>query len=115
VTTVSIIITHDKIVLYFFKKFSEIIHKIPGAGDRFDVPGELLNFGWGPDFCREPRSSTEGGKIYFKRIIEPSVIIFIVLQFVANCEFANLFFDFDKLQFSRFQIFSQFITRVSET
>ena len=46
--------------------------------------------------------------------------IILVVQFVAesrfaNCEFANLFFDFDELQFSRFQIFSHFVTKISET
>ena len=46
--------------------------------------------------------------------------ITLIVQFVAesrfaNCEFANLFFDFDESQSSRFQKFSQFITKIIET
>ena len=52
--------------------------------------------------------------ITYLKLLGRSVNI-LVGQFVAesrfaNCEFANLFFDFDESRFSRFQKISQFIT-----
>ena len=47
--------------------------------------------------------------------VQSLVVQFVAESRFANCEFANLFFDFDESQFSRFQKFSQFITKIIET
>ena len=43
--------------------------------------------------------------------VQSLVVQFVAESRFANCEFANLFFDFDELQFSRFEIFSHFVTK----
>ena len=41
-----------------------------------------------------------GCHCYLIRVISPLVVQFVAESRFANCEFANLFFDLDELQFS---------------
>ena len=62
-----------------------------------------------------PNLSYESGHHLPEIVDDILVVQFVAESRFANCEFANLFFDFDESQFSRFQKFSQFITKIIET
>ena len=50
----------------------------------------------------------------YQHIVHGLVVQFVAESRFANCEFANLFFHFDELQFSKFQMSNKFLVSIDE-